>query len=51
MESYKVLSPVNSYEFAQVKDSAIVIYDLNVKFTNPCSRKQTHAVNSMSISL
>lgn len=51
MESYKILSPVNSFEFAQVKDSAVIIYDLNVKFNNACSRKYKHAVNSMSLSL
>lgn len=33
MESYKILSPINSYEFAQVRDSAVILYDLNVKFT------------------
>ncbi|CAL6089113.1 ABC_transporter family protein [Hexamita inflata] len=51
MESYKVLSPVNTYEFAQVKDAAVIIYDLNVKFKGMFSNKVKHAVNSLSLSI
>lgn len=51
MESYKVLSNVNTYEFMQVRDSAIILYDLNVRFKSIFSRKVNHAVNSLSLAV
>lgn len=51
MEAMKVLAPLGSAEFKTVQDSAIIIYDLNVKFSKPCSKRAKHAVNSLSLAL
>jgi ABC-type uncharacterized transport system ATPase subunit len=51
MESFKILSAINTYEFAQVRDSAVLIYDLNVQFKSFFTRKVKKAVNSLSFSV
>ncbi|KAH0572553.1 ABC transporter family protein [Spironucleus salmonicida] len=48
-ESRKILSPLGSADFNSIKDSAIIIYDLNVIFKGFKDTK--HAVNQLSFAM
>lgn len=51
MEAFKVLAPINSAEFQTIQGSAVIVYDLNVRFNEMCSKKVKHAVNSLTFGL